>query len=251
MTDPATLVNHLRAHTAPAVDAAGRQLAARLSLAPPKLPSRVLDAAHQLATVDLLALAGHLAEQRTLAAEGRPRQGISRRGNGVSNPTMDTGAEMARIRGVGIDVAWAIEELVLTSMRAVDRVAGESWGTLSPAQSWDDLHDTVDVLRDAAREAVRLVHIAFGVRAWARDPAEVDPPVDRGICSGWPKEAACGQLVSVHHHPETGSVHLTDVCDSCYRLVCRSCWAKPSRRAGSDQCEACYRRALRKAGQAA
>lgn len=97
MTNPALIAAHLRTTTLPAVDASGRALAARLGIAWLRLSPMVIDAARLMELVDMPTLAAHLASQRALAAEGRPKAGAGGRSSAVPDPTSDTATEMARI----------------------------------------------------------------------------------------------------------------------------------------------------------
>lgn len=264
MTTPAIIAAHLRTTTLPAVDAAGRALASRLQLAPPKLTGQLVDAARVLDLVNLASLAAHLAEQRRIAAEGRPRGESTGRGSAVPDPTSDTANEVARIRIVGLEVREALDRLhpdpswprldsglrarMMTCTEAVELCAREAFVTIvGNVWALEHLTDAVGNLRDQAREVHRLASRAFRVRAWAKDPSEVDPPPDLSTCEGRMRGEACGQHVSVHHHPDTGAVHLVDVCDDCYRLACPVCYERPRRTSGAQRCERCEKRAQRAA----
>ena len=260
MTAPVTIAAHLRTLSAPAVDAAARQLATRLphSGDPAWMGRRVVSVAVALEPVDLTGLAHHLTAQRALAAEGRPR-GESGRSTGLPwSPTEAAAAELHRIRIAGLEVREAIDRLfpdpawpairTRTAVEALDLTAAAAWGTFAPGMAWADLDDAVEGVEVAGRHVLATVAAALKVRAWGK-ASEVDPPpLPEARCSGR-LNAGCENWIGAepHRHPETGSVHWADVCDECYRLVCPECWTRQRRTPGAKRCSTCETREWRKA----
>lgn len=254
---PEIIAAHLRTTTEPRMRAAAEMLAGVLGQPLPKMmTARILGAANTIERIDLVALSLHLAHQRALAEHGRPKGEHSGKSSVTPRPTESAAVEADRIRAAGLALREALDRImpdpewpgvrVATATEAAERVAGECWGTLSPAQSWDDLHDAADVIADVAREAWRLAQRCLRIHAWGRDPEDVEPP-DLTRCAGRIKGEPCGNHVSVHHHPDTGSVHHADLCDDCYRLVCPVCWERPRRTPNARECSRCESRARRAA----
>lgn len=249
---PQTIAAHMLTTSAPAADAAQRELHRRLDHhQPPDLERRIRNLARNLDHLDLAALAEHLTAQRTIAQGGRPRTGHSGSTHTIGTSTTEAiGTELARIRTLGLDVTEALDRLhpdqgwpalasgqrtrTSTATEHLAEMAAAAWGTLSPAQALDDLHDAVDGIEAAVQQVRQAWHRADQCRAWHSDPAEVDPPplADLTRC-------ACGQHTAPHHHPDTGSLHHADLCDDCYRLLCPRCHSRQRRTPGAKECQSC------------
>lgn len=243
---PEIIAAHILTTTEPRMRAAGIMLAGRLNQPEPRtLSSRVIGAARFVESIDIVAITVNLGYQRGMAEHGRPKGEHNGKSSVTPRPTESAAVEADRIRMAGFNLREALDRLY-PDIEAAERVAGECWGALSPEIAWDNLHTAADVLADAAREAWLAAERARKIKAWGKHDDEPEAP-DLTVCAGRMKEAPCGNHVSPHHHPETGSVHHADLCDDCYRLVCPVCWERPRRTPNARECSRCESRARRAA----
>lgn len=263
---PQTIAAHLRLILTPAIEAL------TLPGDDARKHARTLRAcATTLESIDLHAIAHHLADQRACAAQGRPRgSGGVRARNTISDPTADTGNELHRIIDLGMELQRAIDRIhpdpdwptIESGWRAMQSTSTEAIAALidqvrhgeAPA---DDLADVIDTCADNVRHAHKCAMRATRCRAWLarfEQPADVDPPdpiLEAMRCTstmlGVDKDGEqirCGKWRTTHRDAN-GSEVRSDLCSDCWALLCSVCHANVRRSPGAKDCMRCEIRARR------